>query len=106
MRRAVGRIAMIKRVSIAVVVVVALAVSALFTWLNPGELQLDLGVREVTVPVGVAFVAALAAGWLLGILSAALWVFRVSRDRRRLRSELKQASSASAGGLAIRDERG
>lgn len=94
---------MVKRTLFAVLIVAALAVSALFTWLNPGEVELDLGYTAVTTPLGVAFVAAIAIGWLIGILSASLWVARVTADRRRLRAQLRDAS---AGGLAVRDERG
>ncbi len=94
---------MVKRILFAILLVAALAVSALFTWMNPGEVALDLGLTEVSTPLGLAFVAAIAVGWLIGILSAALWIARVSADRRRLRAQLKDAS---AGGLAVRDERG
>ncbi len=92
-----------KRILLGILLLVALAVSALFTWLNPGEVELDLGFTGLTTPLGVAFVAAIAIGWLIGILSAALWVARVTADRRRLRAQLRDAS---ASGLAVRDERG
>jgi uncharacterized integral membrane protein len=95
-----------KRIFIAVVLLAALAASALFTWLNPGEIALDFGVQLVTWPLGLAFVAAVAAGWLFGILSAALWVARVSADRRRLKAELRKATTgAEHVRLAVGDER-
>lgn len=94
---------MIKRIFTAVVFVAALALSAFFTWLNPGEIQLDLGFATVETPLGLAFVLAIAVGWILGIVSALLWVARISADRRRLRAELKNPTT---GGLAVRDERG
>lgn len=94
---------MFKRILTAVVFIAALAFSAFFTWLNPGVVNLDLGFGMVESPIGLSFIVALAAGWLLGVLSAAFWVARVAADRRRLRKELK---NTSAGGLAVRDERG
>jgi uncharacterized integral membrane protein len=94
---------MIKRILTAIVLIAALALSALFTSLNPGEITLDLGFAPVTLPVGLAFVGALAIGWLLGVLSVLMWVARISADRRRLRGRLEKTS---AGGLAVRDERG
>lgn len=94
---------MIKRIFTVAVFVAAVALAAFFTWLNPGEIRLDLGWTAREVPLGLAFVLVLAAGWALGILSAMLWVARISSDRRRLRSELK---NAAATGLAVRDERG
>src|SRR5690606_10863049 len=60
------------------------ALAAFFTWLNPGEIQVDLGLAVVDAPLGLAVVLALAAGWLLGIISALMWVARISVDRRRL----------------------
>lgn len=94
---------MIKRTFIALLFIIALAGSAFFTWLNPGVIHLDLGFATFETPLGLAFVLAIAAGWALGIVSALLWVARLSADRRRLRANLK---NASAGGLAVRDERG
>lgn len=94
---------MFKRIITAAILISALALSAFFTWLNPGVISLDLGVRTLETPLGLAFVLALAAGWLLGIVSALAWIGRVSADRRRLRAELK---SMSAGGLTVRDDRG
>lgn len=93
---------MIKRIFTAGIFVLALAVSAFFTWLNPGLIRLDFGFAAFETPLGLAFVLALAAGWVLGICSALLWVARIAAERRRLRADLK---SASAGGLAVRDER-
>jgi uncharacterized integral membrane protein len=93
---------MVKRILTAVVLIAALALSAFFTWLNPGEISLDVGFAAVETPLGLAFVGALAIGWLLGILSALMWVARISADRRRLRAELKNHS----GGLPVRDDRG
>lgn len=94
---------MIKRILTAVVLLAAIALSAFFTSLNPGEIQLDLGFLTIATPVGLAFVGAVAIGWLLGILSALTWITRVSADRRRLRAELR---NSSPGGLPVRDERG
>lgn len=94
---------MIKRILTVVIFVAAVALAGFFTWLNPGEIRLDLGWTAREVPLGLAFVLVLAVGWLLGILSALLWVARISADRRRLRSKLK---NAAATGLSVRDERG
>lgn len=93
---------MVKRILTAIVLVAALALSAFFTWLNPGVISLDVGVTAFETPLGLAFVGALALGWVLGVLSALLWIARISADRRRLRSELKNLS----GGLPVRDDRG
>jgi len=93
---------MVKRILTAVVLIAALALSAFFTWLNPGEISLDVGFTAFESPLGLAFVGALAIGWLLGILSALMLVARIAADRRRLRAELRNLSS----GLPVRDDRG
>jgi len=94
---------MLKRIITAVVFIAALAVSALFTSLNPGQIELDLAFVTVQTPLGLAFVLALAAGWVLGILSSLFWIMRLAAERKRLRSELKKASPID---VAVRDERG
>jgi len=93
---------MFKRILIAIVFVVALAISAFFTWLNPGEISLDFGFAALESPLGLAFVGALAIGWLLGVLSSLLWIARIATDRRRLRAELKSSSGSIP---SVRDER-
>lgn len=93
---------MLKRIITAVIFIAALAVSALFTSLNPGEIELDLAFVTLQTPLGLAFVLALAAGWALGILSALFWVMRISNERRRLRAELKKTSPVA---ISVRDER-
>jgi uncharacterized integral membrane protein len=94
---------MIKRILIAVVFIAALAASALFTSLNPGTIALDFGFASVETPLGLAFVLALALGWVLGILSSLFWLTRLASDRRRLRSQLRRSSPIER---AVQDERG
>ena len=93
---------MIKRIITAAIFIAALALSAFFTSLNPGEIRLDLGFTAVDAPLGLAFVAALALGWLAGVLSLLAWVARIAAERRRLRGELKKAGG---GGFVGQDER-
>jgi len=95
---------MIKRILTGVILLAAIAASAFFTSLNPGTLSLDVGFAQFEAPVGLAFVLALAIGWLLGTLSAVLWVARIAADRRRLRRQLNHSPTDTA--LAVRDERG
>jgi uncharacterized membrane protein YciS (DUF1049 family) len=92
-----SQVAMVKRILTVVLFVAALAVSAFFTSLNPGEITLDLAFTAIRTSVGLAFVFAIAIGWLLGILSAMLWVARLSMDRRQLRTQLKKSPDGAAG---------
>lgn len=94
---------MVKRILTAIILVAALAVSALFTYLNPGEVTLDLGFAAYSTPLGLAFVLALAVGWALGILSVLAWVGRLAVERRRLQAELRKLSG---GSTTVANERG
>jgi uncharacterized integral membrane protein len=93
----------VKRILTALGFIAALAVSALFTSLNPGVIDLDLGFASFETPVGLAFVLALGLGWLLGLLSAILWITRLAAERRRLRGELKRSVPVH---VPVPDERG
>lgn len=94
---------MFKRILTAIILVAALAASALFTYLNPGEVALDLGFAAVSSPLGLAFVLALAVGWVLGIVSALAWIGRLAADRRRLKAEVRRLSG---GPGPVANERG
>ena len=95
---------MIKRIFTAVLFILALAVAVLFTAMNPGDIELELGYTVLRVPLGLAFILAIALGWLLGILSAVPRLARLANERRRLRGELRKASGSAE--LAVPDERG
>jgi uncharacterized integral membrane protein len=95
---------MIKRIFTAVLFIVALGVAVLFTAMNPGEIELDLGYTVLNVPLGLAFILAIALGWLLGILSAVPRLARLANERRRLRGELRKTPGSTE--LTVPDERG
>ncbi|NGX16458.1 LapA family protein [Wenzhouxiangella sp. XN24] len=95
---------MIKRILTGIILLAAVAASAFFTSLNPGTISLDVGFAQFQAPLGLAFVLALAFGWLLGTLSAILWIARIAADRRRLRRQLDHSPAETA--LQVRDERG
>jgi uncharacterized integral membrane protein len=94
---------MLKRTLIAILFLLALAAAVLFTAMNPGEIELELGFAALQVPLGLAFILALALGWLLGLVSALPRILRLANQRRRLRSELRKTDSSA--GLAVTDER-
>ena len=43
-----------------------LLIAVTFAWLNPGQINLDLGFVQVTVATSVAFAVTFALGWLFG----------------------------------------
>ena len=96
-----GRVLMFKRVLTVVIFVAAFAVAVVFTAMNPEVIELELGFALVEAPRGLAFIVALALGWVLGLLSLLPRVLRLANDRRRLRNE---ARKASGGALTVPDE--
>ena len=96
----------LRRVAYAALVLVVVAAAALFTFNNPGRIDVDLGfVLLEGVPASVAFAVAFGAGWLFGVLSAALALLRMSAERRRLRRELRvtEAQAANLRSLPVPD---
>ena len=83
-----------RRVALIGLVALIVLLAAIFAFINPARVPLDLGfVRIDDVPVPLALAIALAVGWGLGVLSAATAVIRVSGERRRLSRELQLAES-------------
>jgi len=93
---------MFKRIFTAVLFILALVIAVLFTAMNPGEIELELGFTLLRVPLGLAFMLAVALGWLLGILSVMPRMLRLVNERRRLRGELRKTSSPAE--LAVPDD--
>lgn len=93
---------MFKRIFTAVLFILALVIAVLFTAMNPGEIELELGFTLLRVPLGLAFMLAIALGWLLGILSVMPRMLRLVNERRRLRGELRKTSSPTE--LAVPDD--
>lgn len=96
----------LRRAAFAALVLVAVSAAALFTFNNPGRIDVDVGFALLEgVPASVAFAAAFALGWIFGILSAAVTLLRMSADRRRLRRELRvtEAEAANLRSLPLPD---
>jgi len=84
---------MLRRILLIIVVLAALAFAAGFAWLNPDAVQLDLGFGVFEVPVAYAFIACLAAGWALGLVTASFWLMRSAREKRRLKKSVNRAEA-------------
>ena len=82
---------MLRRLTLLILAGATLFVAAVFTWLNPVSLKLDLAFREITAPIALAFVTALALGLLLGWLSTLGYVLALLREQRRLRAAARLA---------------
>lgn len=97
---------MLGRLILALLVVALLGLGALFAYLNPGALSLDLGVVVWDTRVTYALIGCLAVGWVLGVMTAAWWGLGQLRRRRRLARELRaaEAETANARSIAAADD--
>jgi uncharacterized integral membrane protein len=84
---------MLKKLIAFIVLLVIFVVMILFTRINPGTVRLDLafGVMEPSIPM--AFSLTFVAGWLFGLVSTSLFMFRLVNERRRLRNALQNTES-------------
>ena len=82
-----------KTVLLLSLLIVAL-LTAVFAYNNPDSIALDVGfTRFEDVPIAFAFAVCLAIGWLFGLITAGSALFRMTRERRRLRRDLKLAEA-------------
>ncbi len=75
-----------------ILLLVLLAVTA-FAALNPGTLELDLAFRKIEIQKSLALTLVFAAGWLFGLVCAAVLLLKSAGERRRLRKSLRLAES-------------
>lgn len=83
-----------RRLAYATVLISLLLLTGVFAYSNPQPIDVDIGfTRFEQVPMAVAFTIALALGWLLGVLSAGLALWRSAGEKRRLKQDLKYAEA-------------
>jgi len=76
------------------VLIVLMVLAAMFAYSNPQPIDVDIGfMRFEQVSMAIAFAVALALGWLLGVLSAGLTLWRSAGEKRRLEQDLKFAEA-------------
>jgi uncharacterized integral membrane protein len=84
----------VRRLAYATVLISLLLLTGVFAYSNPQPIDVDIGLtRFEQVPMAVAFAIMLAFGWLLGVLSAGLALWRSAGEKRRLRQDLKHAEA-------------
>ena len=84
---------MLKRIGLAVLVVVIVVVMATFTANNTGMIDIDLAFLEVHTSIPLAFTATFAIGWLFGILCMGFYALKLINERRHLRRSLRMSES-------------
>jgi len=68
--------------------------TAVFAYNNPGSVPIDIGfARLEEVSIALAFAICFSLGWLFGLVTAGLIIFRMAGERRRLRRDVKLAEA-------------
>ena len=84
----------LRRLAFAAVLIVLMLLTGVFAYSNPQPVDIDVGVtRFEQVPMALAFAITLALGWLLGVLSTSVALWRSAGEARRLRQDLKYAEA-------------
>jgi uncharacterized integral membrane protein len=68
-------------------------VMIVFSYLNTGQVEINLAFASFTTSTSIAFTVTLAIGWLLGVLSMGLYALRIANERRSLRRALRISES-------------
>jgi hypothetical protein len=84
----------LRRLLFVAVLLVLMLMTGVFAYSNPQPIDIDIGVmRFEQVSMAAAFAIVLALGWLLGLVSAGVALFRSAGEKRRLRQDLKYAEA-------------
>jgi hypothetical protein len=68
--------------------------AAMFAYSNPQPIDVDIGIARVEqISMALAFGVVFICGWLFGLLTAALALWRNAREKRRLRKDLRYAEA-------------
>jgi putative membrane protein len=96
---------MLKRIGLAVLIILIVVVMATFTANNTGMLEIDLAFTKVTTSIPLAFTVTFAVGWLFGVLCIGFFALKLVNERRVLRRSLKTTESevSSLRSLPISD---
>lgn len=84
---------MLRRVVFPFLLFAVLGLAVFFAALNPGVIEIDLGLFETQLQKSLALTLAFAAGWLFGLLCLVLVLIRMVIERRRLRKALRLAEA-------------
>lgn len=84
----------LRRLVFVAVLLLLMLMTAVFAYSNPEPIDIDVGLlRFEQVSMAAAFAFVLTLGWLLGLLSAGVALWRSASEKRRLRQDLKYAEA-------------
>ena len=84
----------LRRVAFVAALIALMLLTGVFAYSNPEPIAIDIGLtRFESVSMALAFAITLALGWLFGVLSAGLALWRSQGEKRRLKQDLKYAET-------------
>jgi len=84
---------MLKRIGLAILIILIAVVMLAFTLGNTGMIDIDLMFTTVTTSIPLAFTVAFALGWLFGILCLGFFALKLVNERRIMRRSLRITES-------------
>ena len=84
---------MLKRIGLAILIILIAFVMLAFTLGNTGMIDIDLMFTTVTTSIPLAFTVAFALGWLFGILCLGFFALKLVNERRVMRRSLRITES-------------
>jgi uncharacterized integral membrane protein len=84
---------MLKRAGLILLLIVIFGVMVVFSYLNTGEVEVNLAFVSITTSISIAFTVTLVVGWLFGVVSMGLYALSLVNERRTLRRALRVSQS-------------
>ncbi len=84
---------MLKKAGLFLLLIVIFGVMVVFSYLNTGDVEVNLAFVSVTTSISIAFTLTLVVGWLLGVVSMGFYALRLVNERRTLRRALRVSES-------------
>jgi putative membrane protein len=84
---------MLKRIGLAILIVLIVILMATFTANNTGMIDIDLAFAKITTSIPLAFTVTFALGWLFGVLCLGFFALKLINERRVLRRSLRMRES-------------
>ena len=84
---------MLKKAGLIILLIMVFGVMVVFSYLNTGDVEVDLAFVSISTSISIAFTVTLVAGWLMGVISMGLYALRLVQERRALRRALRVSES-------------
>ena len=84
---------MLKRIGLAILIVLIVIIMATFTANNTGMIDIDLAFARISTSIPLAFTVTFVLGWLFGVLSLGFFALKLVHERRVLRRSLRMRES-------------